>query len=97
MNNKKPIDRYHSYLFIGEYPKTKTQKVWDFTKLLSGLVWGGTKFVVKNAPTAIGVAWEKKKEFTEEVSDAIQKSQKEQKLLDLENEIKSLNPTKRGK
>ena len=40
--------------------------LWQITKLFTKCTWYGSKFVVKNAPAAIGMAWEVKKEITKE-------------------------------
>jgi hypothetical protein len=46
--------------------------------------------VVKNTPAALGMAWEIKKEISQEIAKGIHEARKEQKALALEQEIKML-------
>ena len=69
--------------------------LWDVTKIITKFSWCSTKFIVKNTPTAIGVAWEIKKEISDNIAQGIHEVNQEKKKLDLENEIKLLNTTKK--
>jgi len=75
----------------GDVQRSKGSIIWTITKLFSKCTWFGTKFVVKNTPAALGMAWEVKKEISNEIALSIQEVRKEQKILELENEIKALN------
>jgi hypothetical protein len=58
--------------------------MFEATKFVGKATWCTSKFVVKNAPTAIGIAWQVKKEITEEIVQIIEeekKAYKEQKRL----------------
>lgn len=67
--------------------------LWDATKMITKFTWFGTKFVVKNAPAALGMAWEIKKEISNEIAKAIQEGQKAHKENLLESKISSLKKT----
>lgn len=73
MNTKKLED-----VLIGTSNKSTAGKVWTITKILSIFGWNTRKFIAKNTPTVLGVAWEIKKE---------------QKELEMEDKIKMLSHT----
>lgn len=74
----------------GKSKKSTAGKVWTVTKVLSIFTWCTGKFILKNAPTAIGIAWEVKKEISNEIVNGINAIRKEQKQLALDNKILSL-------
>ena len=47
----------------GKSKKSTAGQVWTITKCLSIFTWCVGKFIVKNTPTVIGVAWQVKKEI----------------------------------
>ncbi|KAB7888956.1 hypothetical protein [Poseidonibacter ostreae] len=98
MDSKKRIgNKYVKDISIMNINKnTKTQIVWSITKFISSFLWCSTKFVVKNTPTALGMAWEVKKEISNAIADEIQELRKEQKQIALEEKILQLNVTKRN-
>jgi hypothetical protein len=63
---------------------------WQVTKFIGGAAWCSTKFVAKNTPAALGMAWEIKKEISQEIAKGIHEARKEQKALALDQEIKML-------
>lgn len=75
----------------GKSRKSTAGKVWTITKFLSSASWLTGKFIVKNAPTVLGAAWEIKKEISETIVDEYTKVRKEQKELEIENQIKMLS------
>ena len=64
--------------------------LWQITKLFTKCTWYGSKFVVKNAPAAIGMAWEIKKEITKEIAQGLHEAQQTYKEMLLEQEIAKL-------
>ncbi|KAB7884901.1 hypothetical protein GA417_10130 [Poseidonibacter ostreae] len=98
MDSKKRIgNKYVKDISIMNINKnTKTQIVWSITKFISSFLWCSTTFVVKNTPTALGMAWEVKKEISNAIADEIQELRKEQKQIALEEKILQLNVTKRN-
>ena len=95
-HNKKVISRvkYVPNMLIGEIQKSKTEQAWSITKLVSSFLWSGSKFMVKNAPTVLGMAWEVKKEISNEIVTQIAHNKKEQKILEMENAIIALKENK---
>jgi len=75
----------------GKSNKSTAGKVWTVTKFLSACGWCTGKFIVKNTPTVLGAAWEIKKEVTETITDEYYQYKKEQKELEMEEEIKMLS------
>lgn len=49
--------------FRGKSKKSTTGQVWTITIILSIFTWNVGKFVVKDTPTVLGVAWQVKKRF----------------------------------
>ena len=98
MDSKKRIaNKYVKDISIMNINKnTKTQIVWSITKFISSFLWCSTKFVVKNTPTALGMAWEVKKEISNTIADEIQEVRKEQKKIALEEKILQLNVPRRN-
>ena len=47
----------------GKSSKSKTGQAWTIFKCLSIFTWSTGKFIVKNTPTVLGVAWQIKKNF----------------------------------
>ncbi len=64
--------------------------VWNATKVCTKFGWCTGKFIVKNTPTVLGVAWEVKKEISEGIVDAHGKYIKEKKEQEMEDKIKML-------
>lgn len=65
--------------------------LWSNLKLLCKCTWLGSKFAIKNAPTAIGMAWEIKKEMTNEVLKGIEevrRSLQEQRIDEQIHQLK---------
>lgn len=87
--------KYVSNMLIGAIPKSKSEQAWSITKLLSSFLWGGTKFVVKNTPAALGMAWEVKKELSDGIAQTIHQANIEKKKLDLEDKILDLDQSKK--
>ena len=75
----------------GKSEKSTLGKIWTLTKILSIFTWSTGKFIAKNTPTAVGIAWEVKKEVSQEITAVIQEVIKEQKQLKLDEEIKQLS------
>lgn len=64
--------------------------LWQMTKLFTKCTWYGSKFVVKNAPAAIGMAWEVKKEITKEIAQGLHEAKQTYKEMLIEHEISKL-------
>lgn len=64
--------------------------LWQITKLFTKCTWYGSKFVVKNAPAAIGMAWEIKKEITKEIAQGLHEAKQTYKEMLIEQEIAKL-------
>jgi hypothetical protein len=64
--------------------------LWGATKFITKATWVGSKFIVKNAPAALGMAWEIKKEISNGIVQAIQEGQKAHKENLLEQQISTL-------
>jgi aspartate/tyrosine/aromatic aminotransferase len=79
----------------GKSTQSTSGQVWTITKFLTGALWCTSKFVVKNTPAALGMAWEVKKEISNEIAQGIHEYQLEQKQLELENQIKQLKEAKK--
>ena len=81
----------------GKSKKSTTGQVWTITKCLSIFTWNVGKFVVKNTPTVLGVAWQVKKEISNEIAQSIHEYKQEQRQLALEEKIKTLSlPNKKS-
>ena len=74
----------------GKSKKSTAGQVWTITKCLSIFTWCVGKFIVKNTPTVLGIAWQVKKEISNEIAQGIHEYKQEQKLLALEEKIKEL-------
>lgn len=70
---------------------------WSTLKLLCKCAWFGSKFAVKNAPAAIGMAWEIKKEITNEVIKGIEEVHRNMKEQSIEEQIHQLKYEKNAK
>jgi len=90
-NQDKKVD----YLFIGSIPKSKTEQVWSVSKLILSFLWSSSKFIVKNTPTVLDMAWEVKKEISNEVATQMENERKKQKTLDMNNKILALKENKK--
>ena len=75
----------------GKSKKSTAGQIWTITKCLSIFTWCVGKFVVKNTPTVLGVAWQVKKEISNEIAQGINEYKQEQRQLALEEKIKELN------
>lgn len=64
--------------------------LWRATKFISKVTWIGSKFIVKNAPAAFCMAWEIKKEISNEIAQTIQEGQKFHKEDLLKQQISAL-------
>ena len=64
--------------------------LWQITKLFTKCTWYGSKFVVKNAPAAIGMALEVKKEITKEIAQGLHEAKQAYKEMLIEQEIAKL-------
>ena len=81
----------------GKSKKSTAGQVWTITKCLSIFTWYVGKFVVKNTPTVLGVAWQVKKEISNEIAQGIHEYKQEQRQLALEEKIKALTlPNKKS-
>lgn len=96
MDSKKRIaNKYVKDISIMNIDRnTKTQIAWSITKFISSFLWCSTKFVAKNTPTALGMAWEVKKGISNAIAEEIQEVRKEQKQLALEDKILQLKELK---
>lgn len=74
----------------GKSRKSTAGQIWCVTKFLTGALWGTTKFVAKNTPAALGMAWEVKKEISNAIAEEIHEARREQKQLALEEKILQL-------
>lgn len=75
----------------GKSNKSTGGQVWAVTKFLTSATWLTGKFIAKNTPTVLGVAWEIKKEMNEAIVEEYQQYKKEQKELELEEKIKMIS------
>jgi hypothetical protein len=66
------------------------KEVWNATKICTKFGWCASKFIVKNTPTVLGVAWEVKKEISSVIEEEIHAYKKEKKELEMEEKIKML-------
>ena len=81
----------------GKSNKSTAGQVWTITKCLSIFTWYVGKFVVKNTPTVLVVAWQVKKEISNEIAQGIHEYKQEQRQLALEEKIKALTlPNKKS-
>lgn len=67
------------------------KEVWKGLKILTQFSWLGSKFVVKNAPTALGMLWEVKKEINSALAQGLHDVKVEYKRNQLETKINQLN------
>ena len=70
--------------------KSTTDQVFTIVKCLTQCAWIGSKFIVKNTPTVLGVAWQIKKEISNEIAQGIHEVRQEQRQLALDEKIKAL-------
>jgi hypothetical protein len=75
----------------GKSNKSTVGQVFTIAKCLTQFTWIGSKFIVKNTPTVLGVAWQIKKEISNEIAQGIQEARQEQKQLALDEKIKALS------
>ena len=75
----------------GKSSKSTSGQVWTIFKCLSIFTWGTGKFIVKNTPTVLGVAWQIKKEISNEIAQSIHEVRQEQRQLALDEKIKALS------
>ena len=81
----------------GKSSKSTTEQVFTIVKCLTQCAWIGSKFIVKNTPTVLGVAWQVKKEISNEIAQSIHEYKQEQRQLALEEKIKTLSlPNKKS-
>lgn len=78
--------RHNNFLFE-EKKLNMGSFLWNATKFLTKATWCTTKFMAKNAPAAIGMAWSVRKEVSNIIGEAIHEARQEQKRLALENKI----------
>ena len=74
----------------GKSNKSTAGKVFTIAKCLTQCAWIGSKFIVKNTPTVLGVAWQIKKEISNEIAQGIHEVRQEQRQLALNEKIKAL-------
>ena len=74
----------------GKSKKSTAGQIFTIAKCLTQFAWIGTKFVAKNTPTVLGVAWQIKKEISNEIAQGIHEYKQEQRQLALEEKIKAL-------
>lgn len=79
----------------GKSSKSAAGQIWSVTKFLTSVIWFGTKFTVKNAPAALGMAWEIKKKISNEIAKEIQSAKKAHKEQKLEEELQMLKAQKK--
>jgi len=87
-------DNKLDYLLIGGIPKSKTEQAWSVTKFISSFLWSAGKFIVKNIPSVLGMAWKVKKEISHEVAIQMENERKKQKTLKMDNKILELKNKK---
>lgn len=89
------MSNYDLDLYNKKYKKEESigSLLWGATKIVSKFTWDSTKFIAKNTPTALGAAWEVKKEISNGIAQGIHEIQQENKRINLENEIKALCST----
>ena len=81
----------------GKSSKSTTSQIFTIAKCLTQFAWIGSKFIVKNTPTILGVAWQIKKEISNEIAQDIHEYKQEQRQLALEEKIKALSlPNKKS-
>lgn len=73
---------------------SKNSSLWYAIKVITKFTWFSGKFIVKNTPTAIGVAWEVKKEITNEIVKVIDEVQKEQKQIAFDKKMLEISAPK---
>ncbi len=85
------MDTYEIEKIIdGKTNRSNLGKAWTITKFLSAVTWLTGKFIVKNTPTILGVAWEAKKEFSRNIADLPNQYDKAQKKIKIEEKIHEL-------
>ena len=81
----------------GKSKKSTAGQIFTIAKCLTQFAWIGTKFVAKNTPTVLGVAWQIKKEISNEIALGIHEIRQEQRQLALDEKIKALSlPNKKS-
>lgn len=75
----------------GKSKKSTAGQIFTIAKCLTQFAWIGTKFVAKNTPTVLGVAWQIKKEISNEIAQGIHEYKQEQRQLALDEKIKALS------
>ena len=81
----------------GKSKKSTAGQVFTIAKCLTQVAWISSKFIVKNTPTVLGVAWQIKKEISNEIAQGIHEYKQEQRQLALEEKIKALTlPNKKS-
>ena len=82
----------------GKSNKSTAGQVFTIAKCLTQCAWIGSKFIVKNTPTVLGIAWQIKKEISNEIVQSIHEVRQEQRQLALDEKIKALSlPNKNQK
>ena len=74
----------------GKSNKSTAGQVFTIAKCLTQCTWIGSKFIVKNTPTVLGIAWQIKKEISNEIVQSIHEVRQEQRQLALDEKIKAL-------
>jgi len=85
----------NDFLFNHKEEPSIGSMLWGATKLLTKATWCTTKFVAKNTPAAIGLAWEIRREISHGISEAIHETKQEQKRVALDKKILELMPPKK--
>jgi hypothetical protein len=75
----------------GKSNKSTVGQVFTIAKCLTQCAWIGSKFIVKNTTTVLGVVWQIKKEISNEIAQSIHDARQEQRQLALDEKIKALS------
>lgn len=67
------------------------RELWAATAFCTKLTWCTGKFILKNAPAALGLVWEAKRELTKEIEKSVIEGQKKYKAFQIEQEIRALS------
>lgn len=83
------------FMFQERSNKSTSKQVWSISKFLILCSWQSAKFLFKYTPKALGIAWQVKKEISNEIAKSVHNTRQEQKQLALEEKIKSIKHLKK--
>lgn len=74
--------------------KSTIGQIFTVGKFLTIFGWNTGKFIIKNAPTALGYAWQIKKEISDEISQSIHDVKQKEKEIAIMKQIENLKSKK---